>query len=264
MRESCFMMWLLLAAAPLVAAAAELPDTGQTTCFTDSAADPVPASDPASVARDAGTHPRQDCRYGRDPAVLSGNLIRTGGGAKSFDYSKIANNGTLVPLNASLGTAATDWACTRDNLTGLTWEVKTTSAASLRYALHLYAWLDDNASTNGGNAGSAGVNTCNGTLPGNQCNTQAYVAAVNAANLCGHADWRLPSVRELSTLHYAVDTPADGVDPAFLPNTSGLQFWTSATYAFDTSSAWEANAISSSTSAKTSALYVWVVRGGPF
>jgi hypothetical protein len=252
----------LLAAAPALSFAAGLPDTGQTACYTDSAPDAVPASDSASVARDAGTFPRQDCRYGRDPAVVSGNLIRTGGGAKSFDYSKIANNGTVVPLSAALGSSAADWACTRDNVTGLTWEVKTAGSTDLRYVLHSYAWLNTDPATNGGNAGGVGIDTCAGTLPLNQCNTQAYIAAVNAANLCGHADWRLPGIREITTLHYGA--APEGVDTGFFPNSSGGQQWTTTSYAFDPSFAWEAAPDGVSASGKAGNAFVRLVRGGPF
>ena len=41
-------------------------------------------------------------------------------------YSKIANSGSVLPDSAVLGSGAGDWACTRDNTTGLIWEVKTT------------------------------------------------------------------------------------------------------------------------------------------
>jgi hypothetical protein len=40
-------------------------------------------------------------------------------------YTKIANDGSELPDSATLGTNPTDWACTKDNKTGLIWEVKT-------------------------------------------------------------------------------------------------------------------------------------------
>jgi hypothetical protein len=238
-----------------------MPDTGQTTCFTASAADNVPASDPASVARDAGTYPRQDCRYGRDPAVVAGNLIKKGAGAAGLDYTKIANNGTTIPTGAALGTSATDWACTRDNVTGLTWEVKTATNTDLRYSGHTYAWFNADSATNGGNAGDAGSNTCNGTLTGGQCNTTAYLAALNAAALCGHSDWRLPSPREVLTLFFP-DTIPSAVDPTYFPN-SGGQVWTTLTNAGDSTQAWQVS-YTASLGFKNGTDYVRAVRGGPF
>src|SRR6187549_1514494 len=87
-----------------------LPDTGQSICYNDTdSPDIVPASSAVSISRDGGTHPRQDCRFGRDPAAAVGALAKTGAGAKGFDYSKIANNGTVLPASATLGTAPTDW-----------------------------------------------------------------------------------------------------------------------------------------------------------
>ena len=250
----------LFATAP--ANAAGLPDTGLTTCFTDGAADAVPASDAASVSRDAGTFPRQDCRYGRDPAAAAGDLIKTGAGAKGLDYTKIANNGAAITTSAILGTGATDWACTRDNVTGLTWEVKTATNTDLRYAGHTYTWYNPDAGSNGGDAGVTGPGFCGGTLPPG-CNTAAYIAAVNAANLCGHGDWRLPSPRELSTLSYA-DGTFESVDTSYFPNVLGSQYWTPMTNAADPTQAWGVNRNSASFILKTGSIYVWVVRGGPF
>ncbi len=258
-----FLCGLLLSAAP--AFATGLPDTGQDTCYNDTAADAVAASDAASIARDAGTHPRQDCRYGRDPAVAAGALTKTGAGAKGFDYTKIANSGAAVDAGVALGTAAGDWACTRDNVTGLTWEVKTAVAGDLRHVAHIYTWYDSNAGTNGGGAGITGSNTCTSTLPGGQCNTQAYVAAVNAARLCGHADWRLPTPRELLTLVKA-DGSAPSIDSTLFPSTSAVtQYWTGWTYAEGTDLAWvvDFRRGSNPTGRKASAaLAARLVRGG--
>jgi hypothetical protein len=239
-----------------------MPDTGQTTCFTDSGIDTVPAYDPASVDRDAGTFPRQDCRYGRDPALISGNLVKTGAGAKGFDYSKIANDGTIIPNSAALGTGATDWACTRDNVTGLVWEVKTAANTDLRYGSHSYTWFNADPATNGGNAGSTGFNTCNGTLPGGLCNTAAYVAAVNAASLCGHTDWRLPTPREALTLVY-VDPIPTWLDATYFPNSVSAQVWTALTFAGDSTQAW-AVGYTTSLDFKASSIYIQLVRGGSF
>ena len=102
-----------------------LNDTGQTLCY-NAANTPVACS--AAVGCDAGVNSRQDARYGRDAQAAAGPLTKIGAGATGFDYSKIANNGSTLAANATLGAATTtDWACTKDNVTGLIWEVKTTS-----------------------------------------------------------------------------------------------------------------------------------------
>ena len=250
--------------AAVSAHAAGLPDTGQDTCYNDTVADGVAASDPASIARDAGTHPRQDCRYGRDAAAAAGQLTKTGAGAKGFDYSKIANDGSTLAAGAALGSGATDWACTKDNITGLTWEVKVDDN-ELRDKDHTYTWYNSDGASNGGNAGSTGGNTCNATLPGSLCNTEAYVTAVNAAGLCNAADWRMPTQRELLTLVYA-DGSSPSIDPTYFPNTQGSYFWSGSSYVPDPTVAWgvyfdDGNTFANS---KASAYYVRLVRGGQF
>ena len=257
---------LLFAAAPVHAVG--LPDTGQDICYNDTTADTVAASSPASIARDAGTHPRQDCRFGRDVAVAAGALSKIGAGAKGFDYTKIANNGATLDAAATLGTAATDWACTRDNITGLTWEVKTATVTDPRYFGHTYNWYNTDTSTNGGNAGSTGGNTCGGTLQGNLCNTQAFVAAVNAAALCSYADWRMPTVRELFTL-VSADNATLTIDSTYFPNTSAASsFWTSSSYVAGLDLAWNVSFhignTPTSSKLSTSRNFVRLVRGGQF
>ncbi|MEO8136047.1 MAG: hypothetical protein ABI831_18990 [Betaproteobacteria bacterium] len=75
--------------------AAGLPDAGQDTCYNDNAADCALPTTLESIARDAGTHPRQDCRYGRDAAAIAGMITKTGTGPKG-GYTKIANNGSTL------------------------------------------------------------------------------------------------------------------------------------------------------------------------
>jgi len=254
---------LLFAAVP--GHAVGLPDTGQDTCYNDTGADGVAASNAASIARDAGTHPRQDCRYGRDAAATVGALTKTGAGAKGFDYTKIANNGTTLVAGATLGDAGADWACTQDNITGLTWENKTAASTDLRYSDHTYSWYNSDGSTNGGNAGNTGSNTCNATLPGNLCNTEAFIGALNPARLCAHADWRMPTRRELLTLVYA-DKSIPSIDPSYFPNPPASPFWSASSYVPDPSSAWFvdfADGYSNATD-KSHSNSVRLVRGGQF
>ncbi len=161
--------------------------------------------------------------------------------AASSDFSKIANNGTVLAAASALGAAATDWACTSDNVTGLTWEVKTTSATDLRYSGHAYKWYSTNGAENGGNfgqnAGGVGENTCNATLPSSQCNTKRFAAAVNAVALCGYSDWRLPTMRELKTIvKDGASSPA--IDTDYFPNTDALSFWSASTSVEMPTQAW--------------------------
>ena len=257
----------VLLAAAAVGHAAGLPDTGQDTCYTNSTAVVESATHMFSVARDTADYPRQDCRYGRDPMTSAGLLRKTGAGYGGFDYTKIANNGTALPFNAQLGSANTEWACTRDNTTGLTWEVKTLGVTALRYYDHKYQWYSTDGSTNGGSAGSIGTNDCASTLPGGNCNTQAYTTAVNGAALCTYMDWRLPTQRELLTLVYANGTiPA--VDPIFLRYTPLADFyWSATTSAYVPQFAWGVDFVTGGLKVAGKAgfaAHLRLVRGGPF
>lgn len=168
------------------------PDTGQTLCYNNTA-----AADCATVAADGGTHPRQDARFGRDAQFLAGTLVKTGAGAAGFDYTNVCMNGTLNcagPASNAAAPAATDWACTKDNHTNLTWSLQTQSDT----------WAN---ATN--------------TLP----------TAANTATRCGlNSGWRLPTQRELLSLaHHGVHSPA--IDSAAFPGTLNNSYWSSDTYA---------------------------------
>jgi hypothetical protein len=219
---------------------------------------------------DAAPFPRQDGRFGRDAMAAAGKLPKIGGGAAGFDYTKIANDGSDLDAGAVLGTNPTDWACTRDNITGLTWEVKTSTDTDLRYFGHSYAWYSTNAATNGGDAGGTGTDTCNGTLPSSLCNTEAFVTAVNATALCGHADWRMPTPRELLGLvHAGAQNPS--IDASYFPNSLMSTVWSGSSYASDPSLAWFVNFFvngGSSPYFKSNVIsvtgFVRLVRGGQF
>jgi len=213
--------------------AAGLPDSGQGSC--DNGANVMVACSAANSGNGA-TYPRQDGRFGRDAKAAAGALIKVGAGAAGFDYTKVANNGTDVPAGTALGANAADWACTRDNATGLTWEVKTTDGG-LRDWSRSYAWYDTNGATNGGVEGYAGADTCGA---GGGCNTEALTTAVNAAALCAYTDWRVPTYRELFTLvNYGPYTPGiPSIDTTYFPNTLTFYYWTASTVAREPRDAW--------------------------
>lgn len=252
---------LLFAAVPVRAAG--LPDTGQDLC--DNGSHVLVACSAANTG-DAAVYPRQDGRFGRDAAAAAGTLTKVGGGAAGFDYTKIANDGTTLAAGATLGTAATDWACTKDNITGLIWEVKT-SDQGLRDWNWKYSWYSSDSSTNGGNPGSTGgIAGCNATLPNGLCNTQAFVTAVNAAALCSYTDWRLPTYRELFTLvHFGTQNPS--IDTNYFPNTRAGALWSASSYALAPQQAWFVDFSFGGAFAsfvKADDTFVRLVRGGQF
>ena len=194
-------------------------DTGAALCF-----DAADVGGPCTQANsgDNSPGPRQDARYGRDPHAAAG-LVKIGGGAAGFDFTKIANNGTVLPASAVLGSNPSDWACTRDNVTGLLWEVKT--ATGLRAATTVYTWYSTDATRNGGDVGFLAAGSCTAT----PCNTQEYVAAVNAMALCGANDWRLPSVSETLDISNFGVSVSPSIDTSYFPDTQPNAYWTMST-----------------------------------
>jgi hypothetical protein len=101
-----------------------------------------------------------------------------------------------------------------DNVTGLMWE-KLTDDSSIHDKDNTYTWANAFA---------------------------VKIAALNTPScFAGHCDWRLPNVNELQTLaDYGLVSPA--IDPAFNNGTDSFTksdaYWSSTTFAFDTSSAW--------------------------
>ncbi|TXT33631.1 MAG: Fibronectin type III domain protein, partial [Comamonadaceae bacterium] len=177
-------------------------------------------------------HPCQDASFGRDALAAAGKLTKVGGGGAGFDFSKIANNGSVLPETAVLGTGPTDWACTRDNVTGLIWEVKTTTG--LRSLSHRYTWYNSDPFTNGGAVGTAAGGTC---FAVGRCDTEKFVQDVNAVGLCGASDWRMPRVNELEGIaDFGRVNPA--IDPTYFPNTSSSYFWSGSPDAYYSYYAW--------------------------
>ena len=242
------------------APAAGLNDSGQSLCYNGT--NTLVACDTANTG-DAAPYPGQDGRYGRDAAATAGVLTKIGGGAAGFDFTALDAAGS--PTTPTSG--ATPHPCVRDNVTGLTWEVKT-GDGGLRDRNWTYTWYSTDTATNGGDAGGVGSNTCGGTLSGysNQCNTANYIAAVNAApGLCGFTDWRLPSVRELQTLiHYGATNPT--IDTTYFPNTLASDFWSASSYGPSPANAWYVYFGDGIVDAfvKADGFHVRLVRGGQF
>lgn len=137
-----------------------------------------------------------DKNQGLDSLIES--TVKVGGGRASFDFSKIASDGT-VKISDSFEDAP--WDCVKDNNTGLLWEVKLDGAESLRGEGRRFSWYDPSYATNGGNAGNKGHYYCDSdrqTPP--ECSTAYYVADMNRLKLCGKTGWRLPTLEELRSI----------------------------------------------------------------
>ena len=180
--------------------------------------------------------PSQDAEIGRDAQQTAGTLTKIGGGSAGFDFTKLDSGGNPLPA------AAISWDCVYDNVTGLTWEIKTDDNG-LRDKDWTYTWCNNNSSINGGSAGvcdtGSGVGSDN-CLNNARCDTEKYAADVNALNpaLCGYTDWRMPTRREL---HSIVDRSRENppaIDAAYFPRTVNNWYWSASPYAPNAGSAW--------------------------
>lgn len=109
-------------------------------------------------------------------------------------YSKIANDGSKLPDTAKLGKGLKDWACTKDEKTGLLWEIKTTDGG-----LH-----DVNRTYSNYSSGYDPNESYK-----SETNAFGFAVAVNKDSLCGRTNWRLPSKEDFSSI---VTCPS-GIDP---------------------------------------------------
>lgn len=96
--------------------------------------------------------------------------------------------------------------CVRDEVTGLVWESKPADGGLRHYALQYTNYGDRRAG-----------------------DASEFVDRVNAAALCGFADWRLPTLQELHSLldYGAMTVAAPWIDQTWLPNTRAAHYWTS-------------------------------------
>ena len=229
---------------PGLAAAAGLNDTGITRCANLNENNLDCPQEPF--------FPHQDADIGRDAQATASppTLSKAGGGSAGFDFTKVCNSGELAgqgscPAEPLPGSDLDDWGCTRDNVTGRIWEIKTADGG-LRDKDWRYTWCNTNASTNGGSAG-----TCDGGLGVDsdkcfdkvRCDTEKYVEDVNALNppLCGYTDWRMPTVGELSGIvDHSIYSPdaQPTIDTAYFPNTVRDNFWSASPYASRADVAW--------------------------
>jgi len=212
--------------------------------------------------------PGQDGEFGRDadPAT-NGN----GDGLAGFSFTKLdANGNALVNQGGSYFT--NPWSCAVDEVTGLVWEVKSLfindpiEDNDLHSARWTYTWYNSTGLSDGGDAGTENGGSC---IDADNCDTEKYIAAVNAENYCGFSDWRLPTIDELYTI---VDNRNASLrhDTTYFPNTTLGNSGTGQTWSSTPGSdkfgnggqAWSLSANGVSTQQKLRAQSIRLVRGG--
>jgi len=152
---------------------------------------------------------QQDGSNGRD---VSFNVTDTDGKA-GFQFEKIdRTNGSVLPND---DTDDSRVGCINDKNTNLMWEHKTrtNSLVELHDASHVYSWYNPDFNTNGGDEGQIGGGSC--TIAGD---TKNFIDQVNASNLCGFNDWRLPKIEEMRSLVDYEKPEGNMVDVNFFPN----------------------------------------------
>lgn len=162
-------------------------------------------------------NPFQDGMLGRD--VTSND---NSDGHAGFSFTKLCNSGEIAgrgacPSSPIVGSAANAWGCTKDNITGLIWEVKTEDGQLHDKGLDYYNYT----ATYNPDVGS-------GIGYGASVDASGFVRAVNASGFCGSSSWRLPTVEELLGLvDYGFASPGPLIDSTFFPSTAQKEYWTS-------------------------------------
>jgi hypothetical protein len=183
-----------------VTATGKLNDTGQTAsqCYR-AGSDVLTNCDSLAMALNSA----QDGMVGRDANVATNS---NSDGKLGFSFTKI-NGG-----------------CVQDNVTGLTWEVKTTDGGLRDYSKTYSNY-------------SAAYDPSH--LYGTTTDASGFVKAVNTSNLCGYSDWRLPTADELqSIVDYSVALPGPAIDATVFPATINGEFWSGSADTINHNFAW--------------------------
>ena len=162
-----------------------------------------------------------------------------------MSFTKLGTSGDVLP------DSATSWVMVRDNVTELIWENKTVDG-TIHDKNRTHIWHDP---TNP-NPGTPGAGT----------DTKDFLDALNSARFGGYSDWRLPTIKELTSIvNYGIPSPGPMINTGYFPNTVSSFYWSSTTYsAYNTNNAWGVNFYDGYDymNNKTDSGHVRAVRGG--
>ena len=144
----------------------------------------------------------EDCELGRD---ANATLNDSNDGNAGFSFTRLNSDGSEYSGDGVY--SEQPWACVVDNVTGLIWEVKTTTTGNASYYDQGYTW--EGAST-----------TLAAYLNGDNFNN------TDGSGLCGRTDWRLPTVQEIHGLTDYAATSAPFIDTGYFPHTLNYFYWT--------------------------------------
>jgi hypothetical protein len=142
-------------------------------------------------------------------------------------YTKLDSFGNALP------DAAKSWAMVRDNVTGLVWEAKNnydnyTDISNLHDADNGYSWYDPTDPHPG----------CPGKPPLTY-STKDFIDALNKAQFGGYSDWRIPTIKELTSLYLYSDESLAKYD--YIVVNKWVPYWSSTTENYNPDYAWKAN-----------------------
>ena len=197
----------------------------------------------ASQCYQAGSDVRVACS---SAGAIALNNAQDGMTGRDADVNTSSNvDGSLgFSFSAVLG------GCVMDNVTGLMWEIKTIDGG-LRDKNKTYT----NYSATYDPSGQYGTAT----------DASGFVTAVNATNLCGFSDWRLPTADELqSIVDYSVTSPSPTLDTNWFPNTLQSNYWSATSYVGNSMLGWFDNFLGGNVGyyLRSTSYYVRLVRAG--
>jgi hypothetical protein len=164
--------------------------------------------------------------------LFSGCEGKSGPGPEIHDTKYLA----IGPDGQALSGAPGENDCVEDQFLGLVWEVKS-DQPGLRDWRNTYSWYSPDESFDG-ELDYRGLKNA-GECTGSECDTAAYVLAVNETAYCGHSDWRIPTRDELGSIS---DPRKPGNPPTanmdYFPFTQPKEYWSGNDYQFQYNAAW--------------------------